>query len=501
MITQLRDYQLNGIDMLRQSIRSGHSRIIAQAATGAGKTKLAASIVLDALAKGKRVCFVVPYLTLISQTLASFEAEGLGIMTDMGVIQADHPYANYAAPVQICSKDTLSRRSDFPIADLVIVDEAHITSKFLDRWKIMRPATIFIGLTATPWQKGMAKVWDDLVVIATAADLIERGYLSDFRVYAPSRPDLKGVKTQMGDYNQKELAERTNTKELVASIVNTWMERGKGRPTICYAVNCAHAQMIQADFIRAGINAGYVDAHTDADDRKKLFTAFESGEVEVICNVGVLVAGFDSDVRCIILATPTKSEIKFVQCVGRGLRTAPGKDYCLILDHSSTHCELGFVTDIHYAELDDGKPKKQTSAEKKEKEPKACPTCTCLLFKGVCPGCGFAARKQSDVDHVGGELVEMTAKKSKKKVYTPQEKQEIWAMLRHYQIQKGYSKGWVYHTCQEMLGTAPATQTMPPITPNAAVMNFIRHKNIKRAKGSSRTTKNYSPGQKTASLA
>ena len=488
MKTTLYDYQQEGKDALKAALASGSRKVIAQAATGAGKTKLAASIILDALSKGKRVAFVVPYLTLIEQTLKSFMAEGLEPMEDMAVIQADHPWCNFACPLQICSKDTLSRRFTFPDVDLVIVDEAHISSKFLVRWMGERPETFWIGLTATPWQRGMAKHWDDLVVIATASDLIKRGYLSNFRVYAPSQPDLTGVKTSLGDYNQKQLAERTNVPDLVASIVDTWLKMARGRPTICYAVNCAHAQMIQADFQRAGIVAGYVDAHTEAEDRQALFKSFAKGETEVICNVGVLVAGFDSDVRCIILATPTKSEIKFVQCVGRGLRTADGKDYCLILDHSNTHQTLGFVTDIHHEELDDGKPKKASKAEKKEPIPKPCPKCACLLFKGVCPQCGFSARSQSGVEHGEGELVEIT-KGKKEKQYTPAEKQEIWAMLKHYQLQKGYSKGWTYHTCLEMIGTTPALQDILPLIPNEKVMGFIKHKMIKNSKRRTATSR------------
>ncbi len=58
-----------------------------------------------------------------------------------------------------------------------------------------------------------------------------------------------------------------------------------------------------------------------------------------------------------ILARPTKSEILYTQIIGRGLRTADGKDHCLILDHSDTTLRLGFVTDIHHTTLDDGAKK------------------------------------------------------------------------------------------------------------------------------------------------
>jgi hypothetical protein len=63
----------------------------------------------------------------------------------------------------------------------------------------------FIGLSATPWAKGMGKHYDDLIVVATSAEMIEQGYLSDFRVFAPSHPDLRSVKTVAGDYHKGQL--------------------------------------------------------------------------------------------------------------------------------------------------------------------------------------------------------------------------------------------------------------------------------------------------------
>ncbi|WP_422824136.1 DEAD/DEAH box helicase, partial [Xenorhabdus entomophaga] len=72
------------------------------------------------------------------------------------------------------------------------------------------------------------------------------------------------------------------------------------------------------------------------EDRQIIIHRFEQGATKVIVNVGTLIAGFDSDVRCIIYARPTKSEIRWTQCLGRGLRTAPGKEACLIFDHSGT---------------------------------------------------------------------------------------------------------------------------------------------------------------------
>src|SRR3954469_4361713 len=105
MLTELRDHQATGIDDLRNALRDGHRRPMLQAPCGAGKTLLTAAIVEMALAKGKRVLFVVPSIDLVDQTVEAFCAEGLsdrevGICGEpgqpyrIGVMQADHPWTD-----------------------------------------------------------------------------------------------------------------------------------------------------------------------------------------------------------------------------------------------------------------------------------------------------------------------------------------------------------------------------------------------------------------------
>jgi superfamily II DNA or RNA helicase len=110
----------------------------------------------------------------------------------------------------------------------------------------------------------------------------------------------------------------------------TWLKHGVGRPTLCFAVNRAHAQHIADRFEEHGVRAGYVDCDTPANERADNRRKFHSGEYQVVCNVGVLTIGVDWDVRCTILARPTKSEILYTQIVGRGLRTAQGFSRCSV---------------------------------------------------------------------------------------------------------------------------------------------------------------------------
>jgi superfamily II DNA or RNA helicase len=102
------------------------------------------------------------------------------------------------------------------------------------------------------------------------------------------------------------------------------------------------------EFSRAGVAVEVMTASTPHDERQLTIRRFEQGITKIIINVGVLVAGFDSDVRCIIFARPTKSEMRWIQTLGRGLRAALAKIYCLIFDHSGTVNKLGYPDDIEY---------------------------------------------------------------------------------------------------------------------------------------------------------
>jgi superfamily II DNA or RNA helicase len=193
MNRDLRPHQSQAIEMLKQSLRSGKRRPLVQAPTGFGKTLVAAAIIEGALAKGKRVIFTVPVLPLVEQTVEAFRNDGV---RNIGVIQGFHMMTDWSLPVQIASVQTLQRRK-IPEADVVIIDECHRWFNFYGRW-MMDPAwqgRPFIGLSATPWTRGLGQYYDDLIIAATTQDLIAAGYLSPFRVYAPSHPDLTGVRT------------------------------------------------------------------------------------------------------------------------------------------------------------------------------------------------------------------------------------------------------------------------------------------------------------------
>jgi DNA repair protein RadD len=493
-MTSLRDYQQTAIDRLRSSVGSGHRRIVMQAPTGAGKSIMAAEIVMSALRKHRSVYFVVPAVDLIDQTVAMFEAHGVPA-EEIGVIQAKHPRTKAVARVQIASVQSLMRR-DLMLYDLVIVDECHEVYKFVVEWmnRVEFLRTPFIGLSATPWTKGLGQIYQDLIIVSTTEELIAAGYLSRFKVFAPSHPDLGKVTTVAGDYHVGQLSTAMSTGNLVADVVETWRAKAENRPTFVFAVDRAHASLLQSQFEECGIPTGYIDFKTPREERAEIRRQFHNGEIKIVCNVECLTTGVDWDVRCISLARPTKSEMLYVQMIGRGLRIAPGKDHCLILDHSDTTERLGFVTDIHHEKLSMAKPKDAAEAEEPEKPlPKPCPSCSFMRPPrvAVCPHCGFAPNKRSGVQYEEGELLELEespARKRNKGVRGELQKlrpEVLYGALKLIAMRRGYNPRWAtaqYHTIMQRW-PSDETKRAEPCEAPPLLMSWLKAEQIRYAKG------------------
>ena len=166
---------------LRRALIAGKMRPMIQMATGAGKTLSAAVVVAEFVEAGQRIAFVVDRLSLIDQTVRAFADEGL---LRVGVIQGNHEMTNPHAPIQICSAQTLLRR-ELPDVDCVLIDEAHAQHGVIYEWMGSCPDIPFIGLSATPWSKGLGQHWDHLIIGATTRQLTKQGILSTYVIYAP----------------------------------------------------------------------------------------------------------------------------------------------------------------------------------------------------------------------------------------------------------------------------------------------------------------------------
>ncbi|EIW8614322.1 DEAD/DEAH box helicase family protein [Klebsiella pneumoniae] len=490
--------QDRALNSLRREWKQNRTFMV-YAPTGSGKTGLAAFITAGHISRGKRVIFIAPYTILVRQTTARFVEYGLP-EDEIGIIWRDHPDYDPERLIQIASADTLIRREFPDNIDLIIVDEAHMKKRAL--LEVIRDSGIkVVGLSGTPFSPWLGKYYSSLIKPTTIGELIQRGDLSPYEFYAPTKPDLKGVKSGTSeeygsDYNEKQLSEIMCGSDLVGDIVDNWLRNGRDLPTVAFCVDKDHANFVTLQFNRAGINAEVMVAETPSDERHLIIHRFETGATKVIVSVGVLVAGFDSDVRCIIYARPTKSEIRWLQALGRGLRTAPGKDACLIFDHSGTVHRLGFPDAIEYDELpskNDGMKGAAARAakEREEKLPKECPECHFMKPAGVyvCPKCGFKPLVGEDVETDSTRNLKKMSKGET--VYTRNDKQSWWSQIKFYQRHraaqgKPVSDGWCAHTFQEKFGEWPNGLSDFPMEITPEVSNHIKHKLIKFAKGRER---------------
>lgn len=231
-----------------------------------------------------------------------------------------------------------------------------------------------------------------------------------------------------------------NQVTLVGDIVDTWLARAKDLPTLAFCVNRQHAAHVEQRFREAGVASEYLDGRTPRADRDGIFARFRSGETKIIVNIDVLTAGFDADVRALIDARPTKSEVRYVQMFGRGLRCAPGKDRLIVLDHAGNALRLGLVTDIHYGTLDDGEPRSGAGnkAERKVHDVCLCDECKAVMPRGkrVCEACGHERPAATQVEEHDGELIELGTAASGPAKSDPLANAQFLAELRGYREQQ-----------------------------------------------------------------
>jgi superfamily II DNA or RNA helicase len=486
---ELRPYQAAAVQNLRLGLGAGYLRQILCSPTGSGKTEMGMAIVEGAVAKGKRVAFLCNRIHLVEQASRRFALSKIA----HGVIQGSNTSRVYEN-VLVASIQTVARRG-LPDVDLILIDEAHAVAGSQDYRRIIQEANgkPVIGLSATPYSKGLGKHYDELcgplfeqmVVAATIPELISDGYLVDCDVYAPSEPDMTGIKTTRNafgelDYSDADVGRAVDKPELIGDIVNHWFRLAKDTATVCFASNIAHSKHIVEQFRGAGVTAEHIDCYTDDLERQAILRRVANGETNVISNVGILCEGWDFPAcKTLILARPTKSIIRYIQMAGRVLRPHSTKERALILDHSGTVVRLGFPTDEFPLELDDGKPKESSASKPKEERlPKACPSCTYLKPANVhkCPVCGFAPEKKSDVEVKEGELVLLQRGKPK------MAKQEFYSQLLAIASSKGYSHGWVSHKYREYFGVWPKGMQDVAMEPGQEVKNYLRHLQIRFAK-------------------
>jgi len=463
----LRDYQSKAIELIREQFSLGNKKVLLRLSTGAGKTTIFTEIMKMASANGKKCMMIVRGRSIIDQT----HKRMLKDKVHHGVVMANHWCRNPKADIQLASIDTLVSRQNYPNADLIVIDEAHmaISQGYKDAIE-MYPDAYVLAVTATPYVKeSLRHIADVCISPITTEELMNQGYLVRPRYFAPSAPDMKGVKTIAGEYANLQAQDKMNP--LAGDIVETYKKSGENRPAILFAVNINHSEMLCAEFNKAGVKAEAIDAEHDSKERAEAIARLESGETKVLTSVGTLTTGVDiPKVSCLILARPTKSYNLFIQAIGRGTRpvylpdsdlstkesrlfsiqNSVKKDF-IVFDHAGNVTRHGFITQEPDVDLDGAKKKIII------KSPKTCKKCYLVYFGTDCPACGFVLEnKKRDI--------EIDKEKELKEISEMPLVNEIVLFTNRIKAEakaKGYKRGYVYFKVKDKYGEEVANELFP----------------------------------------
>lgn len=468
----LRPYQVEAVEALRQEIRRGHRHPILQLPTGAGKTVVASAIIDSAVKKGSRVIFLAHRRELVFQCSKALDENGI----DHGVVMASADELHRpSAPVQVASIQTLHSRTtrgrkffgeqaiyEAPPADLVVIDECHhATAATWAKVVRMYPDAIVLGLSATPSRKDgrpLKDIFDVIVQSTTYEHLIENGFLVPTLVYSSYVPDLDGVATTAGDYNEKQLDDRMNKSELVGNIVENWRTLASDRPTVVFGVTINHSLSIRDRFRAAGLEAEHVDGVMDAKERTDLFAAFANGDFQILTNCMVATEGWDCPpTSCAVIARPTKSRVLWRQMAGRIQRPASGKTSAVILDHSGAVLLHGPPdADIDWT-LEE-QPRKKKQDVEPVKPVRVCPKCKAVLSAAAttCSNCGAELPRRETKCPVerDGEL-KLYRGQRHRTVKSPDEYARLWVHAVGQASRRGQSLGASVRIFKAMTGRLP----------------------------------------------
>ena len=483
----LREYQHGSLDALRQGFAAGKRAQILYAPTGAGKTEMAIALLDATKKKNNRAAMLLDRIILCNQTSQRLERYSI----DHGVMQSGHwryrPHEN----IQVCSAQTIEKRGSFPGLKLLIVDECHAMRKQTIEFIQNNPDVMVIGLTATPFTKGLGKVYDNVVSVVTTKQLVEQKVLCPLRVFVAKEIDMTGAKKVAGEWSQDEA--QTRGMKITGDVVAEWVKKtheiyGKPAKTIVFAAGVAHAEDLSAKFAEAGYNFVAISYRDDDTFKRDVIDDFEKPDTEIhgLIATDILTKGFDvPDVMIGVSARPfSKSLSSHIQQMGRVMRGYPGKEFAVWLDHSGNYLRFREDWEKIYEEgvdeLDDSKEKAKKEKTDKEKEAAKCPACGALWPSNsdTCIHCGHVRQRKNQVTSVAGEMEELSAKG------TSANKQAWWSMCQYKVRYAGWSPGRAAHTYRDKFGVWPRGLIDDvPIAPDYEFEKFVRAKLIRFLKG------------------
>lgn len=427
------DFLVRGRAMYTGNVR----RVIWQAPCGSGKTVVASEQTRMALSRGRKVLHVVHRRRLVDQMVSTLNRFGIYASPLM------EGRMRWGSNVYCASRDTLlSMLKDgqqLPMVDLVIPDECHTAATQVLDWYLQNcPNAYWAGYTATPVRadgSSMSPPWQALVCMATTSQMIAAGRLCPVKVY---NPDAIGKRRRKGDKVKP-----------VGDPIDHWKKYANGLPTVVFAASVSDSLAITQRYNEAGITAEHIDASTDDAERDAVFERSKSGQTKVISNCGVLIEGVDLPwLTCCQILRGCNSLILWCQSTGRVMRTHPGKEFGIVLDHAGAAHEFGLPDSDFEWTLDDEKTVARNNKPPKDRAPVSCPACGAVFSgKPACPECGKVLPKKqrkSLMDGIrpgDGLLTEFNGQQDG---HVRQDALErLWKKILHI----GKNKGWDMRRC------------------------------------------------------
>ena len=420
---ELRDYQRQALDQTYLWFTENRGSPLIVLPTGSGKSLVMAYLIKEALEKwpDQRLLIVTHVKELIRQNYE--EMLRVWPSCPAGIYSAGIGRREHDAQVLFAGIQSVYDKPDLIGAcDLVMIDEAHLISghknsmyrSFLD--VVKAPC---LGLTATHYRldqgylhEGDGSLFDGISYEANVGDLVDDKWLAPLISKATkTRISTQGVHSKGGDFIVSELAEavRPATEDAVAEAVEKGRER---RSWLLFGVTVDHCLDIQSALMGHGIVASSVFGDTPKLERDNLLQAFKDGHIQAMVSCGVLTTGFNApSVDLLAMLRPTQSTGLYVQICGRGMRNAPDKKNCLVLDFAGNI--------FRHGPIDAVRPTRPSSDDDCEAPVKTCPgilpdgeVCGSIVHAAVriCPDCGFEFPKpEIKIDRTASNLAIMNS--------------------------------------------------------------------------------------------
>ena len=480
---ELREHQLEVVEKLRQGFKDGHRCQLLYAPTGFGKTEVAMSIMKAVSDKFNRTAMVLDRIVLVEQTSLRMGKYGI----EHGVMQSGHWRHRPMERIQICSAQTLEKRQSFPDIDLLIIDECHVQRKKTVEFIQNNPNIKVIGLTATPFTKGLGDVYTHVVGASSTGELIDKGWLAPLKVYIAKEIDMTGAKKVAGEWSSDEVS--TRGMKITGDIVSEWVKKthevfGAPRKTVVFCSGVEHGRDLVRKFEEAGYNFKSISYKEDDQFKKDTIEDFSKPDTDIhgLIATDILTRGFDvPDVMIGVSARPfSKSFSSHVQQLGRVMRPYDGKEFGIWLDHSGNYLRFRDDWDELYDEgvkrLKEGGEKAKKEPKEREKKEAKCPKCGVLWTfpDDKCGECGHIRTKMKNIMAIPGEMMELATANQKLSI----SKQEFYSQVLYYARSKGFNDGWASHKYKEKFGVWPKNMRQDATTPSPETLKWIKSRFI-----------------------